>query len=179
MKCPVCQANNADNASSCVECHSDLEAFIQIKFLDDQISSKSRTVMLLSVLIGVFVIAGGAFFVNMNSTTPPADNSTELKTTTADNLLLQNKVQDLSTQLEAAQESIRTLEAKPAQENSGSVEESSEPVSDNKIHTVQEGESLWSISANYYGDGQLYSKLLEKNKIQDPDLITIGQTLML
>ncbi len=43
--------------------------------------------------------------------------------------------------------------------------------------TVQEGDTLWAISRDRFGDGILYVKLFEANRgaIRDPDLIYPGQ----
>ena len=175
MKCPVCQASNPDDASSCNTCNSDLEAFAQIKFLDDQIKTKTRAVMLISILLGVLVLAGGAFFVNMNSAPAPVDNSGELNK-------LEDQVKDLNTQLEAAQENLKMLQEAPveeSQEESAEETTDSEPVSDAKSHIVKEGESLWSISADHYGDGNMYPKIAAQNNITDPDLIPVGLNLIL
>lgn len=43
--------------------------------------------------------------------------------------------------------------------------------------TVQEGDTLWAISQDRYGDGVLYVRVFEANRkaIRDPDLIYPGQ----
>jgi nucleoid-associated protein YgaU len=46
-------------------------------------------------------------------------------------------------------------------------------------YTVQKGDTLSKISKQYYGDGNKYMKIFEANrdKLQDPDKIQIGQVL--
>ncbi len=46
---------------------------------------------------------------------------------------------------------------------------------------VSRGDSLWRISRNTYGSGELYPLLLRANRsqIQDPDLIYPGQSFVL
>ena len=52
--------------------------------------------------------------------------------------------------------------------------------SGSKIHTVVPGESLWSIAALHYGDGNQYTKIVQMNSnIQNPDVISVGLTLSL
>ena len=46
-------------------------------------------------------------------------------------------------------------------------------------HTVQKGDTLWAIAKKFYGDGSKYTKIYEanKDKIKNPNLISIGQVL--
>ena len=46
-------------------------------------------------------------------------------------------------------------------------------------HEVKQGETLWKIAEQYYGDGSLHTKIFEANKdtLKDPNLIRIGQRL--
>lgn len=48
-----------------------------------------------------------------------------------------------------------------------------------KKYTVKSGDSLWSISKRYYGDGSQYKKIYEANKkkIKNPNIISVGQVL--
>ena len=72
-----------------------------------------------------------------------------------------------------------TPEEETPEETDEETAETSEPVSSAKSHIVKEGESLWSICAAHYGDGNLYPKLAAQNNITDPDVITVGLNLML
>lgn len=40
-----------------------------------------------------------------------------------------------------------------------------------KTHTVKKGDSLYKIAKQYYGDGALYPKIVEKNKTKYPSLV--------
>ncbi|MCL2643474.1 MAG: LysM peptidoglycan-binding domain-containing protein [Candidatus Bathyarchaeota archaeon] len=56
------------------------------------------------------------------------------------------------------------------------------PVTDEtQTYTVVEGDTLWSISVKYYGNGKLYPTIFEANmdKIRDPNLIYPGQELII
>ena len=48
-----------------------------------------------------------------------------------------------------------------------------------KTYTVQEGDTLWALSAKYYGSGAQYTKLYDANadKISHPNFIYAGQEL--
>ncbi len=181
MKCPVCQTINSDNVSSCSECHSDLEAFTQLNFLDDQIKTKGRIVMFLSVALGLLVLSGGFLLMNMSGTEAPINYSKELKKSSDDNLILEAQVKDLNEQLSKANGSLERLqnsqEAIQGENAQETESQSSEPSA--KTHTVKEGESLWSISTDHYGDGNKYNKLVQQNNIENPNMISVGITLIL
>jgi len=46
-------------------------------------------------------------------------------------------------------------------------------------HEVKKGETLWKIAEQYYGDGNLYSKIFDANRdvLKDPNRINVGQKL--
>ena len=44
------------------------------------------------------------------------------------------------------------------------------------MHTVQRGETLWSIAKKYYGSGTEYTRIVKDNKLED-DVICVGQQL--
>lgn len=48
-----------------------------------------------------------------------------------------------------------------------------------EFYDIQEGDSLWKIAANFYGDGSKYMQIFEANRevIKDPDLIFAGQKI--
>lgn len=48
-----------------------------------------------------------------------------------------------------------------------------------KKYTVTLGDSLWKIAVATYGDGMLWSKIAEANKLKNPDLIGVGEELEL
>ena len=52
---------------------------------------------------------------------------------------------------------------------------------DAKTHTVSEGDSLWSISLQHYGDGRRARAIYEANRdqIKDPTALRKGQELVL
>ena len=54
-------------------------------------------------------------------------------------------------------------------------------MSEQKIHTVQSGETLSSIAKQYYGDANKYGMIFEanKDKLSSPDNIQVGQELVI
>jgi len=47
------------------------------------------------------------------------------------------------------------------------------------VHTIGEGEDLWSISEKYYGTGYNWTFIAEENGITNPNLIEKGQELII
>lgn len=56
-------------------------------------------------------------------------------------------------------------------------------VTDNKItadkYTVVAGDDLWAIAVRSYGDGYKYVEIAKVNKLQNPNLIHVGNTLII
>ncbi|MGV6809511.1 MAG: peptidoglycan-binding protein LysM [bacterium] len=48
-----------------------------------------------------------------------------------------------------------------------------------EFYDIQEGDNLWKIAVQFYGDGTKYTKIFEENRevIKDPDLIFVGQKI--
>lgn len=46
-------------------------------------------------------------------------------------------------------------------------------------HKVVRGDTLWGIAQKYYGNGSRYPEIAKANNIKNPDLISVGQTLII
>lgn len=59
------------------------------------------------------------------------------------------------------------------------------PLSDNapnvagKTITVKSGDTMWGICKTYLGDGSLYPQVAKDNKISNPNLIQVGQKILI
>ena len=51
--------------------------------------------------------------------------------------------------------------------------------SESKKYLVKDGDDLWSIAEANYGSGYNFTDLAQANNINDPDVITSGQTLVI
>lgn len=49
----------------------------------------------------------------------------------------------------------------------------------NKVHSVTRGETLWSISQQYFNDGFQWKKIAEANNITNPGKLEVGQNLVI
>ncbi len=52
-------------------------------------------------------------------------------------------------------------------------------IKDKKVHRVQKGDTLYNIAKKYYGDGNRYMEIADKNGISNPNLILDGQELVI
>ncbi len=70
-----------------------------------------------------------------------------------------------------------TDNAKPAAEEPPDPELARLP---GRVHTVQAGETLYSITAKYYGDGKHWRKILvaNRNRLSDPQDLRVGMKLI-
>jgi len=48
-----------------------------------------------------------------------------------------------------------------------------------RTHKVARGDTLWGIAQKYYGNGSRYPEIAKANNISNPDLIHVGQTLII
>lgn len=44
-------------------------------------------------------------------------------------------------------------------------------------YTVKEGDTLFTIAQNYYKDGYKYTEIIKENKLENPDVVEVGQVL--
>ena len=56
-----------------------------------------------------------------------------------------------------------------------------ESTNSGKTYTVKSGDSLWKIAKQFYGNGSKYNTIYEanKDKLKNPNLIYVGQTLQI
>ena len=55
----------------------------------------------------------------------------------------------------------------------------SKPSTDKRYYTVVRGDTLWGIAKRYYGNGSQYPKIAKANNIKNPDIIRVGQKLLI
>ncbi len=51
--------------------------------------------------------------------------------------------------------------------------------SDKRYYTVVRGDTLWGIAKRYYGNGSRYPEIAKANNIKNPDIIHVGQVLLI
>lgn len=58
-----------------------------------------------------------------------------------------------------------------------SAEEGASPSAASSTYTVKRGDSLWSISKQFYGSGEHYQRIVEANPGLDPGSLQVGQRI--
>lgn len=53
------------------------------------------------------------------------------------------------------------------------------PSTDKRYYTVVKGDTLWGIAKRFYGKGNQYPKIAKANNIKNPDIIHVGQKLLI
>lgn len=56
---------------------------------------------------------------------------------------------------------------------------SSQKIDSQTTYTIVKGDSLWTIAVRAYGDGFQWTKIASENKLENPDIIHVGNTLVL
>jgi len=205
IECPVCKASGIKKGSPrCPRCNSDLEVFGQIDTIEEGGSGSTAALMLAYFMVLVTVIAFVLFyFFAYKDAKAAADvNQTKMRQLTEqiDQLKTENdqylqQIIDLRTRLGSGSD-VSDVPVKPKKEESAqnqisqnSSSQRQAPVSQPKqieqtksqggivYHEVKPGESLRRISKKYFGDTEMYNKILKDNNIKTPDQIYPGQKL--
>ncbi len=169
MECPVCNTSGLpEDAESCKNCGSDLEALQLTKMIKK--SGKGRLVFSYIAsalfLIVLFIwILNCIFHWYSNEESESKSVDTELNTLNQQleqekklNAQLQLKIKDLNADLD------NKVQIKTKNE---------------KQWVVKEGESLFYIASKVYGNGFKYGIIAEDNNIEDPNIIMVGQKLII
>lgn len=53
------------------------------------------------------------------------------------------------------------------------------PINNGRYHTVVKGDTLWAIAQRYYGNGSRYPEIAKANNISNPNIINVGQNLLI
>lgn len=202
IECPVCKASGIKKGSPrCPRCNSDLEIFGQIDNMEEGSSGSTAALMIAYFLVVICVVAFLLFyFFVFKDVKAAADiNKNQIKqlTTQIDGLKTENEqylqqIIDLRTKLGSGSESsVPAVKTKPEASiqpvgtpakqttvvQSKKASEPSTAQSGVVYYEVLPGESLRRIAKKYFGDMEMYTKIMKDNNIKTPDQIYPGQKL--
>jgi hypothetical protein len=179
MNCPICKSEKVeDTATECPECESDLTTFALITDVSKERSSLRKATTFLAVLM-LLILTGWAFTYYQGK----ADAAVVEQATLPDNLAA-DEVEILEKALTVKDDEIAKLNTQLA-ELHATIESSAHDVtiedSDgiHKLHIVEVGESLWSISELYHGHGFKHHHIAGHNEVNNPNHIEVGDTLVI
>lgn len=169
MKCPLCAHEGIDEqAAVCPACNADLTAY---KSLEKIQGSLKRQRMMSLVFIMLFIIALLACVAIFLLAKSKDCSEAEQKLQQCEMLTTQQ-----STEIGQLQQQIAELKS----ENTRLQDEMAKaPATKSITYLVREGETLYGIARNFYGDGKLYTKIAQDNGISNPDLIIAGDTIII
>ena len=102
---------------------------------------------------------------------------------TAPEAVSQGELDEVRADLQDAREEIATLEAQLAQEEPPASPSPTGTPGDATVegenYTVQRGDNLRGIALDFYGDAALDDCIAAANDIDDPSLLTVGDTLVI
>jgi len=202
IECPVCKASGIKKGSPrCPRCNSDLEVFGQIDNLEEGSSGSTAALMIAYFLVVVCVVAFLLFyfFVFKDAKAAADVNKSQIKqlTTQIDGLKTENEqylqqIIDLRTKIGSGNETaVPGTKSKPE----ANVQQVNTPVKQVPLvqpkkkpdqpnvqsgvvyYEVLPGESLRRIAKKYFGDMEMYTKIMKDNNIKTPDQIYPGQKL--
>lgn len=198
IECPVCKASGIKKGSPrCPRCNSDLEVFGQIENLEEGSSGSTAALMIAYFLVLACVVAFLLFyfFVYKDAQASSEVNKLQLKqlTTQIEGLKTENEqylqqIIDLRTQIGSGSESSVSA-SKIKKEDNTPTPVTQTPIAQPKkqeqlktpagviYHEVKAGESLRRIAKKYFGDMEMYPKIMKDNNIKMPDQIYPGQKL--
>ena len=199
IECPVCKASGIKKGSPrCPRCNSDLEVFGQIENLEEGNSGSTAALMIAYFLVLACIVAFLLFyfFVYKDAQSASEVNKSQIKqlTTQIEGLKTENEqylqqIIDLRTQMGSGSDnSIPVSKLKKEEDTPKQAAQINQVPQTKKqeqlktqsgviYHEVQAGESLRRIAKKYYGDMEMYLKIMKDNNIKMPDQIYPGQKL--
>jgi uncharacterized protein YoxC len=202
IECPVCKASGIKKGSPrCPRCNSDLEIFGQIDNLEEGSSGSTAALMIAYFLVVVCVVAFLLFyfFVFKDAKAASDVNKNQIKqlTTQIEGLKTENEqylqqIIDLRTKIgsgndiadpvsktrqQADVQSVNTPVKQAPVVQTRKKPDQSNVQSGVIYYEVLPGESLRRIAKKYFGDMEMYTKIMKDNNIKTPDQIYPGQKL--
>jgi len=201
MDCPVCNHKGIpESLRQCPNCQTDLTMFRNINRLNSEVKTKRQVIIgmgfLLVVVIGIlgymFLFSDG--FSSRNIRLEIQAKNDEILELRKQNTELQQELFDLRQDGDTAegdgfrrvipsseddpsgvsdQKARRTSAERTESRQSTETSEKPEVV----YHNVKAGETLYSISKKYFGDGSKYPKIMDDNDIDKVSDVKVGLRL--
>lgn len=95
-----------------------------------------------------------------------------------DDTMMKDTTEDAMTEDEADEAMMEKEQADDSGETTMEAEKTEQTISiTGSSYTVRKGDHLWDIAERAYGDGNMYTTLIEANNLMNPDRLTEGMVL--
>lgn len=185
MDCPICDYKGIpDSASKCPKCNSDVTAFRQIYFLRDSITQKKNIIIALIVVIismmaylsYVFLFSDGLSGRYTRMVLQEKNN--EIVELSKENAQLKMTLLDIQQKYNVDGETTNSTFRKVIPSSKKTItKKNATDKKDVRYHTVQAGETLYSIAVKYFHDGSKYKKIMKDNSITNSSDVKVGYKL--
>lgn len=169
MKCPLCAHEGIDdNVTICPACNADLTAYKSLEVVKRSLNRQRMISILFIVLFIIALLACVAIFLLAK---PKNCTEAEQKLQQCESLTTEQaaEIGQLTQQVADLKSEVKRLQE----------EQLKAPASKSVTHLIREGETLYGIARNFYGDGKMYSKIAQDNGISNPDLIYTGDSIII
>ncbi|MCH7535111.1 MAG: LysM peptidoglycan-binding domain-containing protein [Bacteroidetes bacterium] len=179
MNCPVCQQDGLeDGAVECSKCGSDISSFSLIGSLKKE-RSRSKIIrgILGAMVVGV-VVAWAVLGKSSTNVEVVEDEkiNTEIQKLKNELSEKKNEIVGLNNDITKLRDDFAESQNTVNRDDEG---DSLRIVKGHTFHVVKEGESLWSISEDYYGDGFKHDRIADHNELDDKHFIKAGDTIII
>jgi cell division protein FtsB len=166
MDCPICNSSGiADESKNCPHCNADLVAFQLTKQIEKTGKGRLLFAWIASILF-ILVLLVLIFLMLVPKSNVPSEKDTQ-------------ELAQLKTELDIAQKQNESLLTKNNELKAQIGKQAEETASREKVYVVRSGETLFSIARKVLGNGYKYQDIAKDNNISNPDIITIGQKLVI
>lgn len=176
MDCPICSRFQLkDGVVHCPECNSDLGSLQLIDQMAKRHGNFRKAGIVLSILLLIAIGALATSYANRSISQESTQTLVDEPPATTDDKDAQ--LSELTIQVEEQQMEIDRLTAAMDESMVNADSKITISTKADQLHVVQQGESLWTISKKYYGEGSRHDEIASNNNIVDPKLISTGDTL--
>jgi len=170
MDCPICEYKGLeDDAMKCPACNADVSAYRALDAVEASFQKQKKRTLLFIILFFIAMMGCFAIYVICCINNNAEEEKAKLAVSEA-------AMETLSTENQQLKATVENLQAENKQLQETAVKQ---PKQREVTHLIKSGETLFSITKKYLGNGWLYPELASENGITDPDYITPGQILVI
>jgi len=173
MNCPVCNTSIDGDVNKCPHCNSDLEVFVHVNNVDKKINKQKTIILIISIVLAICIVGLIVSFMSSGS------NKEELNQLKQDNKSLTEEVTLLKTNISDLNQQVTDLKKKRSELLAQETSKEAMNPKQGSTYLVKQGDTLWDIAMEVYGDPFHWEKIAEANNVSEPKQLHIGTKLIL